>query len=76
MTEEQRKALLAAIIEYGVSGILCALSGLTVVNDFLQLPPNKREQAMKLLELAPKGTHQGGGLGIPQSPAPSKKQAS
>lgn len=72
---EQSEALADAIVMHGVSGILTALNGLAAVSDFLQLPPNEREQALRMLELNKKGASETSKVDASQSLASEKKQA-
>lgn len=59
MTKEQRRQLMVAIIEHGISGILNALRGIESLSEFLMLPENERQQLLRLHGEVKKGAHQG-----------------
>ncbi|SLM63980.1 hypothetical protein DAQ1742_03157 [Dickeya aquatica] len=75
MTDEQRKILVSAIFEYGVSGIVSALNGMAAVTDFLRLSENERAQVLRVYEQIKEGASQGDSDAAQRSLTTNKRQA-
>ncbi|WOA52532.1 helix-turn-helix domain-containing protein [Dickeya solani] len=75
MTDEQRKILVSAIFEYGVSGIVSALNGMAAVTDFMRLSENERAQVLRVYEQIKEGASQGDSDAAQRSLTTNKRQA-
>ncbi|WP_240462660.1 helix-turn-helix domain-containing protein [Enterobacter hormaechei] len=66
MLNETQKALLSdAILNYGVSGIISALNGMSAIDEFLRIPESDRERVLRLYKQIKEGDSEGD-----QEPAP------
>ncbi|EJF1946150.1 helix-turn-helix transcriptional regulator [Salmonella enterica] len=48
LSKEQQQNLVLAIVEHGVTGIISALNGMKVMNEFMQIPENDRANMLSL----------------------------
>ncbi|EAS0140692.1 helix-turn-helix transcriptional regulator [Salmonella enterica] len=55
MSNEQRRQLALAIVQYGLTGIFNALRGIESISEFAMLPENERSQLMRLHGKVKKG---------------------
>lgn len=75
LTEEQRSSLVRAILEFGVTGILNALSDMGMLTEFSLLPNSEKERLVRLYDQIKKGASEGGEVASEDSLASERKRA-
>lgn len=76
MLNETQKALLSeAILNYGVSGIISALNGMSAIDKFLQIPESDRERVLRLYKQIKEGDSEGDQEPAPGDPLANHQQA-
>jgi hypothetical protein len=76
LTEEQRSSLVRAILEFGVTGILNALSDMGMLTEFSLLPNSEKERFMQRYDQIKKGgASEGGEVALEDSLASERKRA-
>lgn len=73
--EEQRKSLIWAVMEHGVSGIISALNGMSAIDDFLHIPESDRERVLRLYKQIKEGDSEGDQEPAPGDPLANHQQA-
>ncbi|MEN3259752.1 helix-turn-helix domain-containing protein [Sodalis endosymbiont of Spalangia cameroni] len=71
----QQEALLEAILQFGVNGILSALGKTELVTEFSRLPDEEKERLMRLHENIKKGAPDGSEVASEESLASKRKRA-
>ncbi|WP_244370843.1 helix-turn-helix domain-containing protein [Rahnella sp. ChDrAdgB13] len=76
LSDTQRNALVDAILEHGVTGIMSALNGMADITDFLQLTENERAQVLRVYGQIREGAAEGDQRAALGGPITDKRQAS
>jgi transcriptional regulator with XRE-family HTH domain len=58
MAEEQQQKLVSAVVEYGISGIIAAVNGMTAIDEFMLIPEGDRERVLRLYKQIKEGDSQ------------------